>query len=195
MNEPLANELIAMAGEDLKLRAELAADGSLFEGYHPRMRALHERNADRLTAILAEVGWPGADLVGGDASEAAWLVVQHAISRPKLMRTALSLLRKIGPEDSAAGWQLAMLEDRILVFEGRKQHFGTQFDWDEAGAMSPLPIEDPGTVDTRRAEMGLPPLAVAIADHRSRMGGESKPADFKARRAEAEAFAREVGWR
>jgi hypothetical protein len=29
-----------MAEEDLRVRAELAADGSLFQGYHPRMQAV-----------------------------------------------------------------------------------------------------------------------------------------------------------
>ena len=45
--------------EDHRVRAELAADGSLFDGYHPRMRAVHEANAERLAAILSERGWPG----------------------------------------------------------------------------------------------------------------------------------------
>jgi hypothetical protein len=31
-----------MVNEDHRVRAELAADGSLFDGYHPRMRAVHE---------------------------------------------------------------------------------------------------------------------------------------------------------
>ncbi len=88
-----------------------------------------------------------------------------------------------------------MLEDRICMFEGRGQRFGTQFDWDEAGEMNPKPIEEPGTVDRRRAEVGLPLLAVAIADHRRTIGSENKPADFAAREAEAESFALEVGGR
>ena len=35
------------------IREELASDGSLFEGYHPRMREVHERNAASLSAMLA----------------------------------------------------------------------------------------------------------------------------------------------
>ena len=44
-------ELLALAEEDHRVRTELATDGSLFRGYHPRMRAVHEANADR-PAIL-----------------------------------------------------------------------------------------------------------------------------------------------
>lgn len=191
MRRALAGELIEMAARDLATRMELAADGSLFEGYHPRMRAVHEHNADRLQAIIEECGWPGAGLVGSEASEAAWLIAQHAISRPALMRRTLALLRS----DAGATplWQIAMLEDRIRFFEGRAQHFGTQFDWDGAGEMSPLPIEEPDKVDLYRAEAGLPPLAQAVAEHRAR--AEPRPTDLAKRQIEAEAFAREVGWR
>jgi hypothetical protein len=186
----LAAELLAMAAADLATRERLAADGSLFDGYHPEMRAVHERNADRLGSIIDQHGWPDPALVGPDAAEAAWLVAQHAISRPTLMRAVFELLHG---GDAVPAWQLAMLEDRIRVFEGRKQRFGTQFDWDAAGEMNPKPIEQPDQVDTCRADAGLPPLAEAIAQHRAR--GEPRPSDWAKRQAEAEAFVREVGWR
>jgi hypothetical protein len=191
--QDLAEDLLAMAAEDLATREKLAADGSLFEGYHPEMRAVHERNADRLAAIVAEHGWPGLALVGNEAADAAWLVAQHAISRPALMRATLELLRRPGNAAAVPPWQIAMLDDRIRVFEGRTQRFGTQFDWDERGEMNPRPIEDPAKVDFYRAEVGLPPLAHAIAKHRAR--GEPCPADWTKREAGAEEFAREVGWR
>ena len=41
----LRRALLAMAAEDEAVRAELAADGSLFAGYHPRIAAIHRRNA------------------------------------------------------------------------------------------------------------------------------------------------------
>jgi hypothetical protein len=192
MDRTLADELLAMASEDLRVREKLERDGSLYEGYHPKMRAVHERNADRLADIIAECGWPGPGRVGAEAAQAAWLVVQHAISRPALMRGVLPLLNEAS---GVPHWQAAHLEDRIRVFEGRKQRFGTAFDWDEFGEMSPHPIEDPGEVDRYRAEAGLPPLAQVIADHRRQAEREPKPADPEAKRAEAEAFAREVGWR
>lgn len=39
-----------MRAEDERVRAELAADGSLLDGYHPRMAEAHRRNASRLAA-------------------------------------------------------------------------------------------------------------------------------------------------
>ena len=53
-----------------ELRAELAADGSLFGGYHPRMAAVHRHNAARITAMIGERGWPGYALAGVDGAAA-----------------------------------------------------------------------------------------------------------------------------
>jgi hypothetical protein len=66
MNAALRAELVAMAEEDQRVRAELAADGSLFDGYNPRMKAIHDKNAARLTKIIGQFGWPGRGLVGED---------------------------------------------------------------------------------------------------------------------------------
>jgi hypothetical protein len=55
-----------MAAEDRRVRAELAADGSLFDGYHPRMAQVHRRNAARHEASLDGHGWPAAALVVED---------------------------------------------------------------------------------------------------------------------------------
>jgi hypothetical protein len=37
----------------------LANDGSLFDGYHLAMEAVHRRTAARLGQILDAHGWPG----------------------------------------------------------------------------------------------------------------------------------------
>ncbi len=49
-----------------RLRAEHAADGSLFDGYHPSMKAIHDKIAARLTKIIGQFGWRGRGLVGED---------------------------------------------------------------------------------------------------------------------------------
>ena len=193
----LSLELLSMAAEDLRVREELARDGSLFEGYHPRMREVHERNAERLSAILHEHGWPGRSLVGEEAAQAAWLILQHAISRPPLQRHGLSLLKRAAAAREVPPVQLAMLEDRIRSNEGRGQLYGTQFDWDEHGELSPVPIEDEANVDARRREIGLGPLDEDIRRTResAEREGERPPMDREAREREKENWLRSVGWR
>jgi hypothetical protein len=52
LDKNLRQELLAMLAEDLSVREELAADGSLFEGYHPIMEAVHRKNAARLAEFI-----------------------------------------------------------------------------------------------------------------------------------------------
>lgn len=197
MNDELRERLLAMAAEDERVRAELAADGSLFQGYHPRMAEVHRRNAAELVGIIAEHGWPGKGLVGEEGAHAAWLILQHAIGDPPLQRRGLELLREAEGRGEVSAWQAALLEDRVRFFEGRPQRYGTQFDWDEEGRLSPLPVEDPAGVDERRAEVGLPPLAEDVRRKRAGVaqGSETPPRDWARRQREMEAWARSVGWR
>jgi hypothetical protein len=84
MNHTLRDGLLAMAAEDRRVHAELLAEGSLGDGYHPRMEEVHRRNAARLKVVIAEQGWPGRSLAGEDGAHATWLVLQPAIGEPAL---------------------------------------------------------------------------------------------------------------
>lgn len=163
MNVSLRDELLAMKERDLRTRARLAEDGSLYDGYHPEMEAVHRENAARLSQIIDEHGWPGPGLVGEDGAEAAWLIVQHAIGEPPLQRRCLTLLQSAVERGDAPAWQAAYLEDRIRVYEGRGQRYGTQLDIGPDGKLIPFPIEDPERVDERRKAIGLPSLATHLA--------------------------------
>ena len=191
----LAARLVALAAEDLATRERLAADGSLFDGYHPEMQAVHEANARALEAIVAEIGWPTRDVAGEDGAEAAWLIAQHAIGLPAFQRRCFALLETAVAAGKAPAWQRAMMLDRIRTYEGRPQIYGTSFDWDEEGRLSPRPIEDPAGVDRRRAEAGLEPLETAIEKLRARDAGQPRPADLAEHRRRMDEWARRVGWR
>ena len=194
--QDLAAELVKMAAEDARVRERLAHDGTLYEGYNPEMRAVHDRNAARLAEILDSRGWPMRSLVGEHAARAAWLILQHAISHPGLQRRGLALLKE-APAGEVAPVEIAMLEDRIRTYEGRGQLYGTQFDWDEKGEMSPLNIEDPDDVDERRAAINLPPLEEEIKRRRAAISRtrERPPADWAGRKRKMEMWFRAVGWR
>lgn len=186
-----------MARLDRAVRARLAASGTLFSaGYEPRMARVHQRNAQRLRRIIESVGWPGSDLVGADGAEAAWLILQHAISEPDLLRRTLPLLAAAAREGKADPAHAAMLEDRIRFFEGRPQRYGTQLDWDTDGRLSPGEVEDPHKLAERREAVGLPPLEKQIEDARSRAAaeGERPPADYQAHADARDKWAAKAGW-
>ena len=197
MNDTLRDELLEMVRRDREVRAELVDSGELFGGYESRMARVHERNARRLRRIIESVGWPGTDLVGPEGAEAAWIVLQHAIAEPDLLRRALPLLRDAAREGRVSPRHAALLEDRIRFFEGRPQRYGTQFDWDAEGNLSPGDVEDPQRLDERRRAVGFPPLAEQMEEARSRAAaeGEHPPADYEAYASARDEWAREVGWR
>ena len=187
-----------MIQHDESVREELAQTGELFVGYHPKMAEVHRQNAQRLDEIVARHGWPDECAVGKDGSEAAWLIVQHAIDQPDFQRRMFVYLQNAADQGRAESWQPALLEDRIRSLEGRPQKYGTQFDWDESGEMSPYPeIEDPSNVNALRSSVGLPPIEEAIEDQRKaiKLSPEPRPDNIKKRREEMEAWARSVGWR
>ncbi len=193
----LAAELERLAEDDLTLRQQLLDRGELVGGYHPEMRAVHRANGDRLTEILDELGaWPGHHLVGEAGAEAAFLIAQHDIANPHLLRRSSRLLADaVGRGDAVAG-RLAMMEDRIRYFEGRPQLFGTHLGWDTEGDFGPWPpIEDADRVEERRASVGLPPLADALA-----AAGAGRPLirpidEILDDHRRADDFARASGWR
>jgi hypothetical protein len=193
-----AQEIILMAQEDMHLRARLAKTGALFDGYHPDMERLHTAHAQRLEKIIADIGkWPNAETVGTDAAEAAWLITQHAIGLPDFQRKMFGLIRTAAHAGRVPAWQMAYLEDRICTFEGRAQIYGTQFDWDGAGELSPLPIENAQDVNMRRAAAGLGTIEDKTEELRrhARAENNTAPKDMTKHRKDAEDWARKAGWR
>lgn len=178
MNESLRNELISMSNEDQQVLKEVAESGELGKHeYHPKIKAVHERNNKRIKSIIATYGWPGSDLVGKDGSEAAWLLVQHAVLDTEFMESCLPLLRGAVKNKNAAGKHLAFLTDRVLIMSGQPQIYGTQFDITKDGKMFSMPIKNPDKVNKLRKEMGLEPLEKRLKymqDRHDRMQNNKK---------------------
>ncbi|ANP46399.1 DUF6624 domain-containing protein [Candidatus Viadribacter manganicus] len=197
MSENWGPLLVAAARRDLETRARLVESGELFGGYHPEMEKVHDENAALLARVFDDIGWPGRREFGDDGAGAAFLILQHAIGHPDLQRRGLALILDAIPEGQANPLDAAYLADRIAIFEGAEQTFGTQFDWDANGQLSPAPVRDPESLDERRASVGLPPIAETIANMRANAAAENEtaPPDLAERRAAYDAWARKAGWR
>ena len=191
MLDSIRIRLLASLARDEQMRAELAAEGSLFEGYHPRIEAVHKANAKALRSVILEHGWPNEAKVGPDGAEAAWLIAQHAIGEPDFMRRCRTLLDQESALGHVPRWQFAYIDDRIRVFEGRPQRFGTQIDLRPQGPRIHA-LEDPSQVDLRRKELGLPALAVVLA--RAMSDPLPTPEEYAARQAAGCQWRRKVGW-
>lgn len=192
----IAQSIIALKDADLKLRDRLIDTGQLWDGYNPEMEQLHISNANALNTIIDVIGYPATDKVGKEASNAAWLVIQHAISLPRFMKRCAVVLEEAVAENKASFINLAYLKDRIAVFEGNPQQYGTQFDWDEDGKMSPSPFDDLHKVNERRKAAGLNLLEEQTAIMRARAESEKAPTpkDLANRKQQTDAWRKKVGW-
>jgi hypothetical protein len=167
MNEALAAELVRMADEDQRIRRPHSDDGAYITVLSIEESMQHARidvaNTDRLRDVVRDHGWPGVSLVGEEASDAAWLLAQHADRQLDFQREALPLLQRAADEGEAKPAHVAYLTDRIRMAEGRYQSYGTQIGDIRNGTAIPWPIEDAENVDDRRRGVGLEPLADYLA--------------------------------
>jgi len=135
-----------------------------------RQDKLDKRNIKKLAKIIEKYGWPTRSTVGKEGSLAAFLVVQHGDL--EYQKKYFPMLKEAVNKGEADRDDAALLEDRILMREGKKQIYGTQLHFNEATKKLELwPIEDEEGVDARRARVGLEP----IAEYLKRFGLEYSP--------------------
>lgn len=189
-------KIIQLKEEDDKLRDQLSKKGILFERYHPEMEALHNRNAKELDQIIDGIGFPTSDVVGKEASHAAWLIIQHAIGQPDFMRRSARLLENAVEENREDPVKLAYLTDRIAVFEDRPQLYGTQFDWDENGELYAQPFDDVKKVNQRRKALGLNSLEeqTGVMQQQVKNENQAPPRNFEERKQAFDSWRISVGW-
>lgn len=114
-------------------------------------------NLEKVSKILDNRGWLGADVIGNTGNTTLFLVIQHADIETQ--EKYLPLMREAVENKNAAASSLAMLEDRVALGKNKKQIFGSQIGRDsKSGEYYVQPIEDPENVDERRRKVGLGPL-------------------------------------
>ena len=169
-NETLRRELVKMGEDNQKHRQEmmnmmdrLATTDSekvakKWKQVVDRQNEIDSKNRQRLDEIVKDHGWPKMSSFGPEASGVAFLIVQHADL--DYQKKYLPLIKESVTSNEARPSDLAMLQDRILTREGKKQIYGTQVRVNQSTQVMELyPIEDEQNVDARRATVGLGPLA------------------------------------
>lgn len=111
-----------------------------------------------LKKLLAVYDWFTIDEFGERADRDGWLLVQHADLDPAFQKDVLARLENLYRAGRTSKKNYAYLYDRVAAGAGQPQRYGTQ-GMCEGSAWRPDAIEDPATVDERRASVGLEPLA------------------------------------
>jgi hypothetical protein len=165
LDKPLQAELLAIYEDDqgirrtfIKAQKDYGFQSKIVDSLGRIMMHKDSVNLIKVTKILDKHGWVGADKVGGQANQTLFLVIQH--SDLPTQQKYLPMMREAVKNKNASSSALALLEDRVALGEGKKQIYGSQIGFDkETNTNYVLPLEDPDTVDQRRASVGLGLLA------------------------------------
>jgi hypothetical protein len=111
-----------------------------------------------LKKIIAENGYPTYDLIGKEAGDKFFTMIQHCDSDLPFQKKMLKTIEKFVKKKQASGKSFAYLTDRIKINSGKPQIYGTQISYDENGNAFSKKLKDPKNVNKRRMEVGLEPL-------------------------------------
>lgn len=144
--------------EIAKLSEEKGFDSEEVQALWKEQIDRDEENIARLVEIIDLIGWPGKSKVGPKGASAGFLILQHASYEHQ--KKYLPIVRATVEDGELNASMLALLEDRILVHEGKPQLYGTQlYRNPDTGELELNEIHDEENVDERRAKMGLGPLS------------------------------------
>ncbi|MBB6110888.1 hypothetical protein SAMN05421821_10998 [Mucilaginibacter lappiensis] len=122
------------------------------------LRAIDAKNLVKVRAIINKYGWLGPQDVGMNSSQGLFLTIQHADLATQ--EEYLPMVKKAVKDGKTLSSNLALLEDRVAMRQGKKQIYGSQLFTNKAtGKLCFYPIEDPDHVDERRKTVDLQPIA------------------------------------
>ncbi len=125
---------------------------------------LNKSDAENLKVVedlISKYGWLKRSSIGYRGEMTLFLVIQHA---PLLVQKKyFPFMQAAVKKEEASAINLAYLEDRILVSEGKKQLYGTQLQRnDKTGKYELAPTQDEKNLNIRRAKIGLEPIEVYL---------------------------------
>lgn len=161
------------AREWTKGMSSLTADE--IEAYATEMERVDSLNQAIVFEILDKDGWPSN--LSNKANQAIWIVIDH--SDLAFQRKYLYLVKEKAEECILEKADYAILNDRVLMGEGKPQIYGTQIKMnativDDEIAMQFFlwPVENPIVLDSLRNTMGLSPIKEYLQNSSESIGQE-----------------------
>ncbi len=124
-------------------------------------RRIAKENGEKLDSLITLHGWPRQNFVGQAQTRAAALVLVY--SNVELQKKYVQEIEKAVEYGEIEGRYFAIITDKILVADGEKQLYGTQYLYnDSTELMEIAPIENEIDLDRRRIELGLDSMNVYL---------------------------------
>jgi len=123
----------------------------------PYIDFIDSTNRIFIEKLISKYGWLNKSFVGDEGNRTCFLVIQHADLATQ--EKYLPLMQASVELGESATYDLALLQDRVLMRQGKKQIYGSQVVRDESnGQWKFYPIENESYVNVRRAAVGLRPI-------------------------------------
>lgn len=109
-----------------------------------------------LIKVLSSIGWPSPTIYGERSTQVAFLIIQH--SDLDILIKFLRPLSIAVTKGDASRKHYAMVIDRILLFRGKKQIYGSQISKNRTKKNDEFyiyPLLNPQKVNARRLEAGF----------------------------------------
>ncbi|QES90713.1 DUF6624 domain-containing protein [Rhizosphaericola mali] len=133
-------------------------------------------NKDSLDKYISQYGYLGPKEVGIMGADIVWVMVQHADFDFEFQKRMWSAMKIALKNDDCNPSNYALLTDRILVHENKKQRYGTQFHYVKKYQNGKVvqvhelwPIENTKHLDSLRKSMQLPPLKTYLQQMKNQM--------------------------
>lgn len=154
---------------DQSVRGKAATTGTHLKEYQQSADEQHKQDSiDQKTVfyILDKYGWLPEKEISSKASRGIFYVIQHAglDAQIKYQDLVIQAFRK----KQIGDYEYAIFIDRIKMFEGKNQLYGTQLGMDNIGNLFLYPVEDPTKLDSIRALAGLEPFEKYAGENKVR---------------------------
>jgi len=171
----IRQELHRIHLRDQQIRASIMAVGMDSPAAVPlfhQMHATDSLNQVYVRHLLATTGWPARSQVGDTAARTVYLVVQHA--GRAVIAQHLPALRKRVRQGEAAATDAATMEDRLRMFSGKTQRYGTQATSmvRPDGTQVIWPVQHPARVNGYRQQRGF---TTTVEQNAAELGAQYDP--------------------
>ncbi|MBL7022139.1 hypothetical protein ISR92_02390 [Patescibacteria group bacterium] len=121
---------------------------------------INEVHNSKIKRLIERFGYPTQKMIGEEGMHLFGVLIQQQLDDPDLQKNCTE-------QCDFPGEIKAHIIDKMLLTQGKKQMYGTQYYKDtKSGEARSFPIESPTDVDDLRKEMGI---FITIHDEKSRM--------------------------
>lgn len=126
------------------------------ELYASLQEKIDSANLRFIEEFIAHYGYPGRSMVGEPTNEVAWYVIQHSDKIAQYFK----VIKEAGRRKELPLKLVAMMQDRLLVEQKKKQIYGTQIARRKLGdskeeSVFVWPVKHPWFVNKRRKKAGF----------------------------------------